>query len=99
MSRQFGRTVPVPRMEVCIAERPYRYSGRVYQPFPWTSALLEIKQAVAYADGVETSTAEGEGVVRLPDQFDVSDGTVAAGMSSAGSSRMELIIHDAPEKS
>ncbi len=49
VSRMRGRDVPVPRLEVWIAEKPYTYSGRTYQPHPWTPLLSEIKEKVERA--------------------------------------------------
>ena len=44
VSRIYGRDIPVPRLEVWVADRPYTYSGRTYQPHPWTPALLGIRK-------------------------------------------------------
>ena len=49
ISRMRGRDVPVPRMEVWIAEKPYTYAGRTYKPHPWTPLLSEIKTRVEKA--------------------------------------------------
>ncbi len=46
VSRVYGRDISVPRSEVWVADRPYTYSGRTYQPHPWTPALLEVKKDV-----------------------------------------------------
>jgi alkylated DNA repair dioxygenase AlkB len=50
-SKMYGKEVPVPRMEVWIADHPYRYSGRTYQASSWTQALLGVKAEVEAAAG------------------------------------------------
>jgi alkylated DNA repair dioxygenase AlkB len=53
IGKVYGRDVPVPRLEVWIAERPYTYSHRTYQPARWTPTLLKIKPEVEAAAGSE----------------------------------------------
>jgi alkylated DNA repair dioxygenase AlkB len=53
VSRVYGKDVSVPRSEVWIAERPYTYSHRTYQPTRWTPTLLKIKPEVEVAAGSE----------------------------------------------
>lgn len=45
----YGKEVAVPRMEVWIADHPYAYSHRAYQPRPWTPTLVKIKTEVEAA--------------------------------------------------
>jgi alkylated DNA repair dioxygenase AlkB len=53
VSRVYGKDVSVPRSEVWIAERPYTYSHRTYQPAAWTPTLLKIKAEVEAAASSE----------------------------------------------
>jgi alkylated DNA repair dioxygenase AlkB len=48
-SKMYGKHVPVPRMEVWVADHPYTYSGRTYQATSWTPALLRVKVGVEAA--------------------------------------------------
>jgi alkylated DNA repair dioxygenase AlkB len=36
IGRLYGKDVPVPRMEVWVADHAYTYSHRTYQPLSWT---------------------------------------------------------------
>lgn len=45
----YGRELPVPRMELWIADHPYTYSRRTYQPWPWTPTLLKLKKGIEVA--------------------------------------------------
>lgn len=45
-TEMYGRQLPVPRMELWIANHPYTYSRRTYDPKPWTSTLLNIKKSI-----------------------------------------------------
>ena len=36
-------------MEIWIADHPYTYSGRTYDPTPWTPTLLNIKKSIEAA--------------------------------------------------
>jgi alkylated DNA repair dioxygenase AlkB len=42
-TEMYGKNVPVPRMEVWVADYPYTYSRRTYQPTPWTPTLVKLK--------------------------------------------------------
>lgn len=53
VSRLYGREIAVPRLEVWIADLPYTYSRRRYDPSPWTPELLRLKAAVEAAAGCE----------------------------------------------
>jgi alkylated DNA repair dioxygenase AlkB len=39
----FGRTVPTPRLTAWTGDHPYRYSGIVNQPRPWSPALRALR--------------------------------------------------------
>jgi alkylated DNA repair dioxygenase AlkB len=45
----YGKVVRVPRMELWIADHPYTYSRRTYEPRPWTPTLLMIKKNIEAA--------------------------------------------------
>jgi alkylated DNA repair dioxygenase AlkB len=45
-TEMYGKDVPVPRMEVWVADHPYTYSRRTYQPTPWTPTLVKLKAAL-----------------------------------------------------
>jgi alkylated DNA repair dioxygenase AlkB len=47
----FGREVQQPRLSAWYGEARYTYSGRSFEPLPFTSLQLEIKQAVEAATG------------------------------------------------
>lgn len=49
MAEVYGRHVRVPRMEIWIADYPYTYSRRTYEPRPWTPMLVEVKKKIEYA--------------------------------------------------
>lgn len=49
MAEVYGRQIRVPRMEIWIANYPYTYSGRTYEPRPWTPTLVQIKKKIEYA--------------------------------------------------
>jgi hypothetical protein len=42
----YGKDVPIPRMEVWVADHAYTYSRRTYQPISWTPTLLKVKAEV-----------------------------------------------------
>lgn len=46
ISKVYGKDLPVPRMEVWVADRAYTYSHRQYQPTLWTPTLLTLKAKV-----------------------------------------------------
>ena len=48
-AEMYGKGVPVPRMEIWIANYPYAYSHRTYQPRPWTPTLLKLKKHIEAA--------------------------------------------------
>jgi alkylated DNA repair dioxygenase AlkB len=52
-SNMYGKVVAVPRMEVWVADHPYTYSRRTYQPAPWTPTLVEIKNDIETALGTK----------------------------------------------
>jgi alkylated DNA repair dioxygenase AlkB len=56
-AEMYGQDVLVPRMEVWIADHPYTYSGRTYQPRPWTPTLVKLKKAVEAATGTKFNSA------------------------------------------
>lgn len=41
-----GKDVPVHRMEVWVADHPYTYSRRTYQPTPWTPTLVKLRAEI-----------------------------------------------------
>jgi alkylated DNA repair dioxygenase AlkB len=45
----FGKTILIPRMEVWVADYPYTYSGRTYQPKSWTPTLVKLNAEVEAA--------------------------------------------------
>jgi alkylated DNA repair dioxygenase AlkB len=47
----FGREVAQPRLSAWYGERRYTYSGRTFEPLPFTPLQLEIKRAVEAATG------------------------------------------------
>lgn len=47
----FGREVPQPRLSAWYGERRYTYSGRTFEPLPFTALQLAIKHAVEAATG------------------------------------------------
>jgi len=49
ISRMYGKDVPVPRMEVWVADHDYTYSHRTYQPTSWTPTLLTVKSEIEAA--------------------------------------------------
>src|ERR1700722_15528310 len=51
ISRMYGKNVPIPRMEVWVADYPYTYSHRTYQPVSWTPTLLTLKAKVEAGAG------------------------------------------------
>lgn len=59
VSSLYGRQVPVPRREAWVAEFPYVYSGRTYDPAPWTPALWNLKAKVEIAAGCEFNSVLG----------------------------------------
>lgn len=48
-AEMYGKEVPVPRMELWMADHPYTYSHRTYQPRPWTPALVKIRTDIEAA--------------------------------------------------
>ena len=52
-TEMYGKQVLVPRMEIWIADYPYTYSRRTYQPQPWTPTLLKIKKNIEAATGAQ----------------------------------------------
>lgn len=48
-TEMYGKNVPVPRMEVWVADYPYTYSRRTYQPTPWTPTLVKIRTDIEAA--------------------------------------------------
>src|SRR5271157_2752901 len=42
-TEMYGKNVPVPRMEVWVADHPYTYSRRTYQPTSWTPTLVKLR--------------------------------------------------------
>jgi alkylated DNA repair dioxygenase AlkB len=52
-AEMYGKEVRVPRMEMWIANHPYTYSRRTYQPRPWTPTLVRIKKDIEAATGTE----------------------------------------------
>ena len=42
----YGKNIPVPRMEVWVADHPYTYSRRTYQPRHWTPTLVRIREDI-----------------------------------------------------
>ena len=52
--RMFGREIPFPRLTAWYGDKgkSYRYSGKTYQPQPWTELLRRIKKPVDAAAGV-----------------------------------------------
>ena len=51
--RMFGRELPQPRLTAWYGDPAarYTYSGLTWEPRPWTSALLDLRQRVAAATG------------------------------------------------
>ena len=51
--RMFGRELPQPRLTAWHGDPAarYTYSGLTWEPRPWTSALLDLRQRVAAATG------------------------------------------------
>lgn len=47
----FGRQVAQPRLSAWYGEQRYTYSGRTFEPLPFTPLQLEIKRAVEAATG------------------------------------------------
>ncbi len=47
----FGREVAQPRLSAWYGEKRYTYSGRTFEPLPFTPLQLEIKRAVEAATG------------------------------------------------
>jgi alkylated DNA repair dioxygenase AlkB len=47
----FGREVAQPRLSAWYGEQRYTYSGRTFEPLPFTALQREIKQAVEAASG------------------------------------------------
>ena len=47
----FGREVAQPRLSAWYGERRYTYSGRTFEPLPFTPLQLDIKRAVEAASG------------------------------------------------
>jgi alkylated DNA repair dioxygenase AlkB len=47
----YGKDVPVPRMEVWVADHAYTYSHRTYQPISWPPTLLKVKAEIEAAAG------------------------------------------------
>jgi alkylated DNA repair dioxygenase AlkB len=52
-TEMYGKNVPVPRMEVWVADYPYTYSQRTYQPTPWTPTLVKLKADIESATGTK----------------------------------------------
>jgi alkylated DNA repair dioxygenase AlkB len=52
-SKMYGKVVAVPRKEVWVADHPYTYSGRTYQPEPWTPTLVKVKNDIETALGTK----------------------------------------------
>jgi alkylated DNA repair dioxygenase AlkB len=48
-TEMYGKNVPVPRMEVWVADHPYTYSRRTYQPTAWTPTLVKLKADIETA--------------------------------------------------
>lgn len=53
--RTYGREHPIPRLNAWYGEpgASYRYSGRTFEPTPWTPALLEVKTKVEGTTGAD----------------------------------------------
>ena len=51
--RMFGRMVDSPRLSCWVgdADATYRYSGTRFEPHPWTSALLELRERLEAETG------------------------------------------------
>ena len=49
ISRMYGKDVPIPRMEVWVADHAYTYSRRTYQPISSTPTILRLKAGVEAA--------------------------------------------------
>jgi alkylated DNA repair dioxygenase AlkB len=47
----YGKDVPVPRMEVWVADHAYTYSHRTYQPISWPPTLLKVEAEIEAAAG------------------------------------------------
>ncbi|WP_426167132.1 alpha-ketoglutarate-dependent dioxygenase AlkB family protein [Pseudoduganella sp. R-34] len=47
----FGREVAQPRLSAWYGEQRYTYSGRTFEPLPFTPLQLEIKRAIEAASG------------------------------------------------
>jgi len=45
----FGKIILMPRMEMWVADYPYTYSGRTYQPKSWTPTLVKLNAEVEAA--------------------------------------------------
>jgi alkylated DNA repair dioxygenase AlkB len=52
-TEMYGKEVPVPRMEVWVADYPYTYSRRTYQPGPWTPTLVKLRKDIESATGTK----------------------------------------------
>jgi alkylated DNA repair dioxygenase AlkB len=52
-TEMYGKNVPVPRMEVWVADHPYTYSRRMYQPTSWTPTLVKIRKDIKSATGTK----------------------------------------------
>ena len=48
----YGKTHPVPRDEVWIGEKPYKYSGHTYPAAPWPEILLPLKAIAEAVTGI-----------------------------------------------
>jgi alkylated DNA repair dioxygenase AlkB len=53
ITEMYGKNVPVPRMEVWVADHPYTYSRKTYQPKPWTPALVKLRKDIESATGTK----------------------------------------------
>tara|TARA_Y100000780_G_scaffold232578_1_gene267165 strand:+ start:28389 stop:28988 length:600 start_codon:yes stop_codon:yes gene_type:complete len=47
----FGKLVPQPRLISWQSDLPYKYSGLILKPTPWTSTILELKEKVEAVSG------------------------------------------------
>ena len=45
----YGKEIVIPRMEIWIADHPYTYSHRTYEPRPWTPTLVKIRTGIEAA--------------------------------------------------
>jgi alkylated DNA repair dioxygenase AlkB len=48
-TEMYGKEIVIPRMEFWVADHPYTYSHRTYQPRPWTPTLVKIRTDIETA--------------------------------------------------